>query len=61
MSTVQKLRDLLEWQQLRRALKEKGVDPNVIAEIGEREADSLGSVELIMAFEEALGITLNSK
>jgi len=61
MSTVQKLRDLPEWQQLRRALKEKGVDPNVIAEIGEREADSLGSVELIMAFEEALGITLNSK
>ena len=54
MAQIRKFRDLPEWQEIRKALKEAGMDPNVIAEIGEMEGDSLDLVEMTMAFEEAL-------
>ena len=56
-----KFRDLTEWQELRWALKEQGLNPNVIAEIGEVEGDSLDLVETVIALEEAVGIELNIK
>ena len=56
-----KFRDLTEWQELRKVLKEHGLDPNVIAEIGEVEGDSLDLVETVIAIEEAVGIELNIK
>lgn len=53
MAQIRKFRDSPEWQEIRRELKEAGMDPNVIAEIGEMEGDSLDLVETTMAFEEA--------
>jgi len=57
MSTIRKFRDLPEWQEIRIELKQKGFDPNVIAELGEIEGDSLDFVEMVMALEEAFGKT----
>jgi hypothetical protein len=48
MTPVQRFRDLPEWQEFRRRMKNHGVDPNVIAEIGETEGDSLDFVEMTM-------------
>ena len=49
--------ELSDWQEVRKALKAAGTDPNVIAPIGEAEGDSLDLVELTMAFEEAFECT----
>jgi acyl carrier protein len=54
MAQIRKFRDLPGWQEIRKALKEAGMDPNLIAEIGGMEGDSLDLVEMTMAFEEAL-------
>ena len=53
MSRVHRFRDFPEYQEFRKMLKDAGEDPNVIAEIGETEGDSLDLVETIMAYEEA--------
>jgi len=37
----------------------RGVDPNVVAEIGQTEGDSLDFVETTVALEEAFGPKLN--
>ena len=51
---VRKFRDLPEWQDFRRWLREEfDLDPNLIAEFGEIEGDSLDFVEVTMALEEA--------
>jgi acyl carrier protein len=55
MKQVRKFRDLAEWQ------KEQGFDPNVIAELGELEGDSLDRVETIMVLEEAFESRPKSK
>jgi hypothetical protein len=51
MGQIQTFRDLAEWQEFRKVLKEMGVDPNVIAEIGEIEGDSLDLVQTTIALE----------
>jgi hypothetical protein len=54
MPIVRKFRDLPEWQEFRRWLREEfDLDPNLIAEFGEIEGDSLDFVEVTMAVEEA--------
>jgi acyl carrier protein len=50
----QKFKDLPDWPEIREALENAGTDPKAIAEIGEREIDSLGQLELVMALEEAV-------
>jgi acyl carrier protein len=52
---------LPERHEFRKTLKERGIDPKVIAEIEETEGDSLDFVEITMALEESLGITFNSE
>jgi acyl carrier protein len=53
-----KLRDTAEWPQIRDQLRRAGVDPNVVADLGEVEGDSLDLVEAVMAVEEAYGLEL---
>jgi acyl carrier protein len=50
----QKFKDLPDWPEIREALENADTDPKAIAEIGEREIDSLGQLELVMALEEAV-------
>jgi hypothetical protein len=59
MSAVQRFRDLPEWQEFGRRMKDHGVDPNVIAEIEEIEGDPLDFVEMTIALEEAFGWNLD--
>jgi acyl carrier protein len=56
---VSKLRNRPEWQAFRKAMNDHGVDPNLVAEIGEFEGDSLDFVEMTMALEEAFGWSLD--
>jgi acyl carrier protein len=61
MKQVRKFRDLPGWQEARKALKEQGFDPNVIAELGELEGDSLDLVQMTIVLEEAFESRLKSK
>jgi acyl carrier protein len=54
MPRVRKFRDMPEWQDFRRWLREEfHLDPNLNADFGEIEGDSLDFVEVTMAMEEA--------
>lgn len=59
MGRVQKFRDLPEWPEFRNSMRDAGVDPNVVAEIGETEGDSLDLVETTITLDEAFGSKLN--
>ncbi len=49
-----KLRDLPEWQEIRKNVEESGMDPNEIAEIGEMDRkNSLDLIDMVMALQEA--------
>jgi len=61
MKQVRKFRDLPEWQEVRKSLKEQGFDPNVIAELGELEGDSLDLVEMTITLEEAFESRVKSE
>ena len=52
MTQIRKFRDMPEWPEVRKELKEElGLDPNVVAEIGEADGDSLDLVEVTIALE----------
>jgi len=52
MTQIRKFRDMPEWPEVRKELKEElGLDPNVVAEIGEADGDSLDLVEATIALE----------
>lgn len=53
MGQIHKFRDQPDWQEVRRNLKELGLDPNQIAEFGEQQGGSLDLVTMTMALEEA--------
>jgi acyl carrier protein len=56
MKEIREFRDTPDWSEVRKALKEDvGRDPNLVAEFGEIEGDSLDMVEAAMAIEEAFG------
>ena len=62
MKEIRKFRDMPDWPEVRKALKEEvGRDPNLVAEFGEIEGDSLDMVESTMAIEEAFGSRLKNK
>ena len=51
-----------DWPEVREALKEGvGRDPNLVAEFGEIEGDSLDMVEATMAIEKTFGSHLKKK
>ena len=54
--------DMPDWPEVRKALKEGvGRDPNLVAEFGEIEGDSLDMVEATMAIEKTFGSHLKKK
>jgi acyl carrier protein len=62
MPNIRKFRDLPDWQEVRKTLRDDvGLDPNVVAEIGEQEGDSLDLVMTTMALEEAFERKLKKK
>ena len=62
MGQIRKFRDQPDWQEVRKSLKEEvGLDPQLIAEFGETEGDSLDLVEATIAIEEAFGSRLKKK
>jgi acyl carrier protein len=62
MKEIREFRDMPGWPEVRKALKEEvGRDPNLVAEFGEIEGDSLDMVEATMAIEEAFGSRLKNK
>ena len=62
MKEIRKFRDMPDWPEVRKALKEEvGRDPKLVAEFGEIAGDSLDMVEATMAIEEAFGSRLKNK
>ncbi len=55
MRQIHRFRDLPDWEEARKSLKELDLDEKAIAAVGEQEGDSLDLVETCMALEEAFG------